>query len=1598
MGMKRALNIWAKLAVALFVVFALLSTVIPRPTYVQAATNTFTVDVHNQIGALNHFWESSVGCPHQYLIKDSSRNSQLGSTLQDQLARARNEAGFKRERGHDILCDDVGIYSEDANGNPVYNWTNLDAIYDFLMSIDMDPLVNLAFMPGQLKRANDNNSPYYNYGYPSWGCLPKDWDKWHNLIYEIVKHCSERYGYDEVSKWYWEVWNEPEIGMFWSGTQDEAFRLYAEAAKGAKAANPNTRIGGMGFDNWEKILPGFLQYCQSNNVPLDFIAYHDYNGTGFAWAHNKLISLAASQGYPGITVLNTEWAETSFAVAGGFAQLDNERAAAFAAYEVGDFLYGANSLPDQSFAYWLVSDFFEESEYPQAPFLGIYGMITRAGLAKPIFNAYKMMHMMGDTRLSFTGGSDRFNGWASLSSDGKIHILIYNDSTSDQSVSLSVTNIPFTTIRQEHYLVDKNHSNAYTAWVNMGSPSSPTTAQWNQLTAASQLEKTEDYTKAITGTFSETLTAASHSVSLIVISSTTPPVNSPPVAGNNTYSTYKNTPLTVAAPGVLSNDTDADNNPLTAVLVSTASHGSLSLNSNGSFNYTPAAAYIGSDNFTYKANDGMADSNVATVTITVNNRAPVAANDSYSVLFNTLLNVTSPGILSNDTDADGDALTASLVTPVGHGSFSLNSDGSFSYTPTADYIGSDSFTYRAYDGTANSNTATATITVIGANHPPVAINDTYSTYKNAPLALAASGVLSNDTDADNNPLTAVLVSTVSHGSLTLNTNGSFNYTPTSAYFGSDNFTYKANDGIADSNVATVTIAVNNRAPAAANDSYSLPENTILNIAAPGVLSNDTDADGDSLTAALLSTVSHGTLTLNSNGSFTYTPTHNYAGSDNFTYRAYDGITYSNTANVTISVTLPAGTFGLNSGNGNTPLDVPNRLDAMRFQNTVGTGTLVKLELLVDDPTASGTARLGVYADNAGKPGSRLLDAGTVSIVNGWISISGLNLSVSANTYYWLAFTMNDWNYIRIQSGQPTGSHYSASRTYGALPTTYPTSGLTSNSTEYVMRATVNLGGSTPANNPPVAANDTYTTAEDTALTVAAPGVLSNDTDTDGDALTAIKVTNPSHGTVTLNSNGSFNYTPAANYNGSDSFTYKANDTKADSNTATVTITITAVNDAPVAANDTYSTTKNTALTVAAPGLLSNDTDVDGDSLIAIKVSDPSHGAVTLNSNGSFTYIPSANYAGFDSFTYKANDGSLDSNIATVSITITAVNATPVAANDSYTTAEDTALTVTAPGVLSNDTDADGDTLTAVKVTNPSHGTVTLNSNGSFTYTPAANYNGSDSFTYKANDTKADSNTATVTITITAVNDAPVAANDTYSTTKNTTLNVAAPGVLSNDTDADGDALTAVKVANPSHGTVTLNSNGSFTYVPTANYTGTDSFTYKANDSKLDSNVATVTITITDTVATFGLNSGNSNGNDDPNYLSAVRFQNTAATGILTKLELLVNDTTPNGKVKLGVYADSNGAPGALLLDAGEVMVTNGWTAISGLNLAVTKGTYYWLAYDLLSANTIRYQSGQAANSNRWIARTYGALPAQYPSGSGSDSTQTVMRATVSPGG
>ena len=272
--------------------------------------------------------------------------------------------------------------------------------------------------------------------------------------------------------------------------------------------------------------------------------------------------------------------------------------------------------------------------------------------------------------------------------------------------------------------------------------------------------------------------------------------------------------------------------------------------------------------------------------------------------------------------------------------------------------------------------------------------------------------------------------------------------------------------------------------------------------------------------------------------------------------------------------------------------------------------------------------------------------------------------------------------------------------------------------------------------------------------------------------------------------------------------------------------------APVAVDDSYSTNEDTTLNISTPGIIANDTNTGGD-ILAIVQTNVGFGILTLNSDGSFSYQPSLNFNGFDSFTYAISNGTNNSNNATVTLSINSVNDAPIALNDTVTTPEDTPVPITLTG-----SDVDNDSLTFNMVTDSLHGILT-GSNASLTYTPNGNYTGTDSFMFNAYDGIVNSTSATISITIGSVNDAPIALNDTASTLENTSVTIL---VLNNDFDVDDNLLTVNSITQGTNGTVTTNGTVVI-YTPKQNFTGSDSFTYTIFDGTTIGNSASVKVTV-----------------------------------------------------------------------------------------------------------------------------------------------------------
>jgi hypothetical protein len=374
------------------------------------------------------------------------------------------------------------------------------------------------------------------------------------------------------------------------------------------------------------------------------------------------------------------------------------------------------------------------------------------------------------------------------------------------------------------------------------------------------------------------------------------------------------------------------------------------------------------------------------------------------------------------------------------------------------------------------------------------------------------------------------------------------------------------------------------------------------------------------------------------------------------------------------------------------------------------------------------------------------------------------------------------------------------------------------------------------------------------LSIAAPGFLANDVDLDGEAITAVSIQdNVDHGTLAAFADGSFTYTPDPGFAGIDSFAYRMRDASNNfSGPILVTIEVFPAGNTPVGSPDHYMVPTDKTLSMAAPGFLANDIDLNGEPLTAVSIQDNvDHGTLAAFANGNFTYTPDAGFTGTDSFAYRMRDASnnfSDPILVTIDV-LPASNRVPIGTPDAYAMLADTSLSIAAPGFLVNDIDLDGEAVTAVSIqNNVDHGTLAAFAGGNFTYTPNAGFAGTDSFAYRIRDASNHfSDPITVTIQVFAGNRGPIGQPDRYAVLKNMVLSIAAPGFLVNDIDLDGEAITAVSIQNNvDHGTLAAFAGGNFTYTPTIGFAGTDSFAYRMRDASNNfSDPVTVLINVID---------------------------------------------------------------------------------------------------------------------------------------------------------
>lgn len=896
------------------------------------------------------------------------------------------------------------------------------------------------------------------------------------------------------------------------------------------------------------------------------------------------------------------------------------------------------------------------------------------------------------------------------------------------------------------------------------------------------------------------------------------------------------------------NDPDGDN--LIFSIVTGPTHGIVA-GTPPNVTYTPNPDYNGPDGFTFQVSDGIYYADVAgTISITVLpvNDRPVANNQNVTATEDLAKAITLTG-----SDVDGDVLTYTVQTQPSHGALS-GTPPNLTYTPISNFNGNDSFTFLVSDGVLNSSVATVAIIVEPTNDGPTADDQTINTPEDVSIDIILTA---NDIDAD--ALIYSIVAAPLHGTL-LGAGSNYTYTPAFNYAGGDSFTFKVNDGTTDSNSATITINVTavNDPPKANDQSVTTNEDVAKAITLSG-----SDIEGGALSYTIQNPPAHGTLT-GTLPNQTYTPDQDYQGPDSFTFTANDGAATSTPATVSITITAVGDGPHVNDQNVTTPEDVQAAItltgsdpdgDALTFSivsnpaNGILIGTAPNLTYR-PNLNYSGTDNFTFKATD----GTSDSNVGVVSIVITASNDAPIAFNQNA------AYQLNTPKSITLTAIDPDGNPLTYSvvsgPSNGALTGSGPNliytpdTGFTGidNFTFKVNdgfidseNATVTLSLADVANSIPVAVNQDVTVAEDEPKAIQ---LIANDLD--GDILT-FTTTQPTHGTIS-GSGSLVNYQPAPNYNGPDNFTFRVNDGITDSNLATVTITVTQVNDKPVANPQSVLVIEDVAKFITLTG-----NDVDGDVLTYGIVNAPTHGILT-GTGPNLTYTPASNYFGQDSFEFEISDGT-STAIATVSINVTSVDDPPVATNDqTATTDEDNAVTIT---ILTNDADPDGtinpnsidlDPSTPLedKTIVTGSGTYTVTSPGQVLFTPALNYFGNTppvKYTVKDNSGNL-SNEATITILVNPINDAPVPQDAVVVINEDETSQICVTVI---DVENDPAVISDITVVD-GHGLVTLiNQNGTlcFSYQPDSQFNGQDKVlvtTCDANNPAL-CNTATISLTI-----------------------------------------------------------------------------------------------------------------------------------------------------------
>jgi large repetitive protein len=982
-------------------------------------------------------------------------------------------------------------------------------------------------------------------------------------------------------------------------------------------------------------------------------------------------------------------------------------------------------------------------------------------------------------------------------------------------------------------------------------------------------DKTASITVNVAGTYTVTVTNAN---GCTAIATKTIGPNTPPTASNSTPNVTGNT---IYSGSVTSNASDPEGslNPNGFAITDNPRHGTINMNPNGTYTYTPTSNFSGVDSVHFKACDlgGLC----ATATIIFNvtiapNSPPVVTNATPTAQEDVPLN---GNVAPNATDADNNLNPNgfSVTDSPQNGTISMNPNGTFIYTPKPNFNGIDSVHYKACDVKGACTTATLIITVNPVNDPPTLTNSTPSVQEDIPFSgNVAPNANDIDPNLDNSSFT--IVDAPLNGTISMNPNGAYTYTPKPNFNGVDSVHFKVCDFSGACATATLIFTVSNvnDAPTLTNATPTLQEDTpLIGSVQPNASDSDNNLNPNSF--VILDSPKNGTMNMNPNGTFTYIPNPNFNGKDSVHYKVCDvtGACASATIILTVNAVNDAPTLSNASPaaqedaptTGNV---APNAADA--------DGNLNPNSFAVTDSPKNGVINMnpnGTFTYTP-KPNFSGIDSVHYKVCDSTNTCTTATLTFNVSPVNDAPFLTNSTptlledspltasvllNAIDVDGNLNPNSFVVTDNPLNGTITMNPNGSYTYtpkpnfNGVDSVHYRVCDLSGACssatlvftiiPTNDAPTLLNATPALDEDLPFTAS---VLPNASDIDNNLNpNSFAVLNsPLHGTIVMNANGTYTYTPTLDYSGQDSVRYQVCDFSGVCTTASIIFNVSSVNDAPTLSNATPSVNEDVVLTGnVAPNAKDIDNNLNPNSFVIID--NPVNGTITMQPNGAYTYTPKPNFNGIDSVHYRVCDSTKACTAASIIINVNPVNDAPTLTTATPSVQEDVPQSGT---VLPNSFDPDGNLNpnSFILMDSPKNGTITMNASGTYLYTPNPNFNGKDSVHYQVCDFTGSCTQSTIIFTVNPVNDAPVVTNTTPSVNEDFAYN---GSVSPNVTDADNNLNnnSFIVLDSPVNGTIQMSPNGNYIYTPRPNFNGVDSIHYQVCDLSGACGTATIIITV-----------------------------------------------------------------------------------------------------------------------------------------------------------